>query len=318
MRIFTGECHYGREILPEYPFGVRELVTRGIVCISRKLRPRARTTLTAAEVQSAIAGLLSGDAPCMVSRFGTIELEATMRVAKGAFPWWSDNSIVAALNNNAGVFPPSHEMARRFGELSLASAKAIDLIGCYDDMPMRFVGAELPQARTCPLAALEPFRSDRPWTAALRGRKVLVVHSMTDTIVAQYARRCELFANGDLLPEFGLQVYRSVNSAMGLPTGFTDWFAALEKMQRDIAALDFEIAILGCGAYGMPLGAFIKRELGRKVVHLGGMTQLLFGIRGRRWEGIPEYDRLMNGAWVRPLASDTPSAIARIEGGCYW
>jgi hypothetical protein len=35
---------------------------------------------------------------------------------------------------------------------------------------------------------------------------------------------------------------------------------------------------------GLPLAAAIK-AMGRPALHLGGALQLLFGIRGRRWEG---------------------------------
>ena len=33
----------------------------------------------------------------------------------------------------------------------------------------------------------------------------------------------------------------------------------------------------------MPLAAFIK-SIGKKAVHLGGSTQILFGIKGERWD----------------------------------
>ena len=36
------------------------------------------------------------------------------------------------------------------------------------------------------------------------------------------------------------------------------WFDALDKMYKDIRELDFDVAIVGCGAYGLPLAAKIK------------------------------------------------------------
>ena len=45
----------------------------------------------------------------------------------------------------------------------------------------------------------------------------------------------------------------------------------------------FDVAIIGCGAYGMPLGAMLK-DAGKTVIHLGGVTQILFGIKGKRWD----------------------------------
>ena len=134
----------------------------------------------------------------------------------------------------------------------------------------------------------------------------------------QYAKRDKLFSNPDILPDFELTAYRSVNSAMGIKTEFPDWFSALKKMENDICQIEFDIALLGCGAYGMNLGAFIKRDLGKMALHLGGMTQLLFGIRGRRWENDPKYDALYTDSWTRPLPHEIPPANNRIENGCYW
>ena len=66
------------------------------------------------------------------------------------------------------------------------------------------------------------------------------------------------------------------------------------------------------------MGAFIKRELGRQAVHLGGATQLLFGIKGCRWDAWPQFNALYNASWVRPLALETPDVHKAIEGGAYW
>lgn len=183
-----------------------------------------------------------------------------------------------------------------------------------------FVANYFPDVRTCGLGELNFYSFAHPWTAALAGRKVLVVHPFADTIKSQYARQDELFANPDMLPQFDLQVYRSVSSFSGIKTEFKDWFEALDKMKSDIAKLDFEVALIGCGAYGFSLAAFIKRDLGRKAIHLGGVTQVLFGIKGRRWDARPAFvDRFYNSAWVRPFSSDIPGeSVMTVEGGCYW
>ena len=334
MRIFRGKCHYGRE-LPELPFGVRELVTRGIIVVQRKLRGALECDLFGEAAAKAIIEGLKADRPFLVSRFGTGEMEAVIRgfdiassgnvvqkslrlLLGNIGPFWWDNSIKAGLNNNAGFFPPTGEALQRFSNLVVDDAKQIDVLGIFPEMPARFQKAVLPQSKIIPLADLSPFWNEHPWTRYLAGKKVLVIHSMPDTIKSQYAKRGMIFKDESLLPEFDLSVYGSVNSAMGIKTEFPDWFAALKKMEEDIAKIDFDVALIGCGAYGMSLGAFIKRELGRKALHLGGMTQMLFGIKGRRWEQDRRYDVLYTDAWTRPLPHEVPAGIDRVEGGCYW
>ena len=51
------------------------------------------------------------------------------------------------------------------------------------------------------LRALEP-TYPHPWSAALAGKRVLVVHPFKTTIERQYARRAELFPGTDILPQF--------------------------------------------------------------------------------------------------------------------
>ena len=334
MRLYRGPCHYGRE-LPELPFGFKELFTRGIIALQRKLRKHiVFDRIGDGAAAALVAGLESGR-PFFAARFGTGEFEATLRgfdiQASGRWiskaikllinrsgPFWWDNSIKAGLNNNAGFFPPTNDAMQRFSNLVVQDARQIDVLGAYLDMPIRFRNAVLPQATLIPIFDLEPFWNTPHWTRCLSGKKVLVIHSMPDTIKAQYAKRDKLFTNPDILPDFELIAYRSVNSAMGIKTKFPDWFSALKKMENDIEQIDFDIAILGCGAYGMDLGAFIKRDLGKTALHVGGMTQLLFGIKGKRWETNPTYSTLYTDSWTRPLPHEVPPANMRIENGCYW
>jgi hypothetical protein len=67
-----------------------------------------------------------------------------------------------------------------------------------------------------------------------------------------------------------------------------------------------------------PLGDPAIKAMQRPALHLGGALQLLFGIRGRRWQAMPRYAALMNEFWVRPLPQETPAAAASVDGGCYW
>ena len=92
---------------------------------------------------------------------------------------------------------------------------------------------------------------------------------------------------------------------------------ALHTTSR-INAIDFDIAIIGCGAYGMPLAAHVKR-IGKKAVHLGGQTQLLFGIKGKRWEtGHDKIKSMFNEHWVYPSNDERPKNFISVESGAYW
>ena len=69
----------------------------------------------------------------------------------------------------------------------------------------------------------------------------------------------------------------------GLPAEFypgVDWFSTVKQLQKEISRIDFDIALLSCGSYAMPLGVHVARQLERKAIYVGGVLQLYFGIMG--------------------------------------
>ncbi|MGA2082517.1 MAG: hypothetical protein ABSH53_18155 [Holophaga sp.] len=302
-----------------------------------KRRPRPSLPPFDLEGQAAgdrIRAMIDGPEPCMVSRFGGVEMRVVTnylgirapgrldqklrRYLRGqAGPWWWDERTAREMIRQAGFFPVDPESLERFALLFMEDSREVDLLGSLaaeeQTMPV--------QRRPCriPFIDLEPYRHADPWSAALAGRRVLVVHPFRRTIESQYRNRAALFKDPRVLPAFDLVTFPAVQSVGGVCPDFPDWFAALDWMKAGIAALDFDVALIGAGAYGMALAAFIKRDLERKAVHLGGATQILFGIRGRRWDRWPEYSEgLYNDAWVRPAPEEVPPTADRVEGGCYW
>jgi len=169
-----------------------------------------------------------------------------------------------------------------------------------------------------PLKDLEPYYHLNPWSEVLKGKKVLVVHPFSKSIETQYKKRQFLFSDHRVLPDFELITIKAVQSLIGnKPAEFSSWFEALEFMKNQISNTEFDIAIIGCGAYGLPLAAHVKR-IGKKAIHLGGQTQVLFGIIGKRWEDRDFFLDMFNEHWVRPLPEETPQNHIKVEDGCYW
>jgi hypothetical protein len=179
------------------------------------------------------------------------------------------------------------------------------------------------------LPYLEPWYAERPWTRALAGKKVVVVNFLADLMEEQYREnRTKLFRNPDILPPFDLRGVKSVLTYTGSDGGFQSWFDALKWMEDEIDKEDYDVCIIGCGAYGFSLAAHVKRS-GKKAVHMGGATQLLFGIKGNRWEdpmygvkewGLPKgfYTDMFNEYWAKAGAKTKPKNVDKIEGACYW
>jgi len=268
---------------------------------------------------------LAGSDPCMIARFGSTELACVnfytrWRMGRAvAFPY--PRPVRRAVRVNSGIFPTDDEWLDRFSALYLDALSRVNVLGVwFNRNEDKIVGRFCPDARLVQLEALNCVLRRDPWSAELAGKKVLVVHPFASTIESQYRdNRARLFANPDTLPEFELTTLRAVQSLGGEGCGFESWFSALDHMKAQMAEMEFDVAVIGAGAYGLPLAASVK-DSGRQAVHFGGATQLLFGIRGRRWEIESPHDiaPLFNEYWVRPSAEETPEVADQVEGGCYW
>lgn len=267
-----------------------------------------------------IKNLLIRESPCMIARYGYGEYRICMEaelIRSYIKPNFSKN-MVSGLQNNAGFFSATREELLRFSELMREDSRELDMLGVWNGvLEDYFKEMYAPHTKTCELKDLEPYYMAHPWSAALHGKKVLVVHPFAESIRQQYARRERLFVNPDVLPDFELLTLPAVQSIAGSKCGFSSWFDALHFMKEKISAIDFDIAIIGCGAYGFPLAAHVKR-LGKKAVHLGGATQILFGIKGKRWDEHPFISQLYNKYWIRPGKKEQVSGAQSVESAYYW
>lgn len=283
--------------------------------------------------------LLLSDSPCFIGRMGTIEGQIVWNYlsvhssksymerlwsflnGKSRLPWWDEGRPFYELQNNAGFFSDNFGIneVEKFCKLYLKYIPQMDVCGSFE-----YYERFLPFKKECKnfqLETLYPFLVERSWMRALKGKKVLVIHPFKDSIEKQYLKREKLFKNGDWLPEFSsLIVIKAIQSAAGEGSCFKNWFEALDFMKSEIDKVDFDVAIIGCGAYGLPLAGYCK-EIGKKAIHLGGGVQLLFGIKGKRWEEQYTescYRDLFNEYWCYPSDGERPKNATKVEGGCYW
>ena len=266
----------------------------------------------------------------MVAKLGTYELETLLYFTQKNTGLTAYRDMIYAIRRiywkdvkrhlaNTGFFPEEESAARQFAARYEQDIPLIDILGSYQTAEQYL---HLPDS--CIKVDLEgyyaPFLWESPWTTVLKGRRILVVHPFTASIRKQYERRQKLFKNPEVLPDFAdLLTVQAVQSIAGnRPAAFTTWFDALDDMKDKISGLDFDVALIGCGAYGLPLAAHVKR-MGKAAIHLAGWTQMLFGIYGNRWlQEEPQYNQFINEYWIRPEKNEVPQNASSIENACYW
>jgi hypothetical protein len=285
-----------------------------------------RQILRGSAAHAKIADLLRSGKPAALGKLGDVEVKA-LSWHLGIKRYYAINRAVPTygeqeLYQQAGVFPNNETTHARFCDVFVDYLSDLDLCALWHN-PGEFEITErfCPRALWTDLTSLEPyFNSAAPWSTALAGKRVLVVHPFEESIRTQYARRNDIWrAVPNLLPDFELV---TLKSPYGFSTNiYADWFAMLAWLEERMAALardpGFDIALLGCGAAGIPLAVHAKR-LGKIGIHTGGPTQLLFGIRGGRWDARPEFQRFFNDSWIRPKPDETPKEAPKVDKGGYW
>lgn len=290
----------------------------------------ARHVARRVEANAAISSAIQCGAAYCVARVGNDEFETLEKWRRRNSP----SALQAALElialgdpffsivrsrlraESSGLKPLSHQTLEEFFSLVTESFSEVDLLASWVKGES-YYSKYFSGSHFCELTEIEPYRSTAPWTEALEGKTVLVIHPFDETIGRQYSEnRTRIFPGTNVLPQFELLTYRPPRSHFGEIHSASHWFELFDQMVAETSELDFDVAIIGAGPFGLPLAAALKRR-GKVAVHLGGATQILFGIFGKRWESDEQVAAMRNEFWTRPSHAETPPASQRRRSP-YW
>ncbi len=111
------------------------------------------------------------------------------------------------------------------------------------------------------------------------------------------------------------KIIYSENTIKGNEPKDKSWFDVLDDLVARCLEKDCDVYFISCGCYGLILCDKLK-EAGKKAIYVGGLLQLLFGLKGKRWDEREEINEYYNKYWVYPQTK--PERWKEIEGGCYW
>lgn len=272
------------------------------------------------EIKPAILGndhireLLKSNKPFMAGKLGNTE----KKIIKFRHNGIQDNTLSTEAPFSAGVTPPTNEIFDFFCDVYIDAIKNMDIFGSslgWDDFEI--INKYNSNYHYYGMRCLEAIYWDDPWSKELENKNVLVIHPFTESIKKQYAIKDKLFKNKKMLPEFNLLTYRAKQTNAGGMGDGLDYKTALNIMIEDIKKIDFDIALIGAGGHGLPLANTVK-SMDKQAVTVGGGLQLLFGIKGGRWDNHEDISKLFNEYWIRPSQEERPINIYECEGACYW
>ena len=309
----------------DYVRGAADLIDRkrhvrvGIRNLVHRWQYRGHAVRDAASGNRLIIEGINGDRAFSAGKMGSVELslvDVFQRAGPGReYPAQVRSEIFV----NAGVFPRESAYLDMFAATYVDALAAMDVLAAWNgSAEVRAVDEYSPDALLVHLRAFDPYYFELPWSSALAGKRVAVITPFAETFAAQYDRRHLLWPNRpEILPAFEPRFIRSFPSPALVPPIHASWHDNLSATIGELDSRDYDVLLVGAGAYSLPLCAHAKAS-GKKSVHMGGALQVLFGVKGARYDRHPIIASYYNEHWVRPAPSETPKNVQLVENGCYW
>jgi hypothetical protein len=287
---------------------------------------------------------VAAETPFTAGKLGTAECDViafylSHRQAAEKTPY--PPQILRNIFLNAGLFPATEATADAYASyMATMVLPRMDGIAewnpCSPLNESAILNHYAPSSVRFPARSLEPYyatATENRWTLVATGNTeskppIAVVSPFAESIAAQWGRQDSVWSTGPRIWIEGakLATVRAGYSPMlaghgsgAWPRAVQEggWTAAIRWMADRVEASGAKLAIVGCGALSLPLCVALKSR-GIAAIHTGGATQILFGIKGGRWETHSVISTFFNDAWIRPAAAEIPAHAAHVEGACYW
>jgi hypothetical protein len=235
------------------------------------------------------------------------------------------NSLIPHLKHEvediAGLYPYNEKTVIDFAEKFLSLLPSIDLIPVWNNVIPQFekyiFDTYCPKSYKTKIELLEPFFEDKPWSDYLKDKKVLVFSPFADSINKNYNNFDKIW-NGKIKNNFELKVYKhpfalTISDNKQYTSSNDVYNEYLDILHKE----DFDVGIFGTG-YTSLLYTLESKKMGKSGIHLGGSTQILFGIKGNRWKQMERFVNIFNEYWTEPTQEERPPKYQIVEGGGYW
>ena len=270
-------------------------------------------------------------------KLGTSETEALwfyicMRRGETKYPYLSD--IKKNMTVNAGLFPATDETLDDWAQHMLGEVLGeIDGLAEWNTLnpiqESQILNAFSPKSKRFPARSIEPYYEEAAanrWTYRIPNRtKVAIVTPFASSVAAQSSKIAELWPTVplwnpavELLPiKAHYSPYLSPGVSWPAAVEAAGWRTAVKYMADAVLASGAKVALIGVGALSLPLAATLKKA-GVAAIHTGGATQIMCGVKGKRWATHSIISSFFNPAWISPSEDEIPSNSKAVEGGCYW
>jgi len=240
-------------------------------------------------------------------------------------------NTIPIMKRNAGIRLSSIDSIVKYSNMYLRAFENCDIYGGWEGwghyMPHishshNFITTSFPTKRIFWVFAMDIYHYiySRPFTTALRGRRILIISPFENSIRTKLSLRNRIYDGVDLFPDCSFLFIKPPLTNGDNPCDEFD--VELERFYVRLNEVKgkYDVALLSCGGYANPVANYIYENHGSSAIYVGGVLQMYFGIYGGRWlkERAEVLKLFINGDWTRPGQDEKPANFVAIEGGCYW
>jgi hypothetical protein len=231
-----------------------------------------------------------------------------------------------------GVFPTDSEFLNVFAKFYTNHVRQIDILGVFQVIQEYTIIHENDLANLfIPYLYTEPDRSipsdeSNCYLQYFNGKKLLFISPFADLL--------KFRANKETFEQVWYKIqkkwfYPSCISSLEIPYSYVNSFQThssfnssidlFDSICSKISKIDFDVAFIGAGALGLPIASYIKNQ-GKIGISLGGHLQVLFGVRGSRWDRDANWtSNYMNEFWIEMPEKYHPANKSILtDNGAYW
>lgn len=269
--------------------------------------------------------LIQKDKPFMITRVGIgaeTYISAIYKITNKI-----ERSLIYSLNNNNGIYASNENQIINWCGHYIKSIEESNALATWENAVVKeqtiLKPDGIPSIHT---RVLEPFylcsENIKPWSHYLQGKKILIISPFVESIKSQNETNFQLFSDDRriFLDDQEFVYYKAYNTSAG-NHAHDNWGETFDIMCDEISKLDFDVALLGCGGYGLPLCRYIKKSLNKSVIYIGGGLQMVFGVMGKRWEQSEYWKKMIqihNPKLIRPSGDEVLKNCHKVENACFW
>jgi hypothetical protein len=231
-----------------------------------------------------------------------------------------------------GVFPTTPDFLAEFADFYTKTVRNLDVLGSFGaDQEKELIIKNKLNVQLVPYKDMEPDRSvpeqvENCYLPLFENKKILYISPFAELLKERsskeiYEKVWDKINKKWFYPKevCAVEIPYSYITECSTHKKYTTSLNLFKSICEEIDKQDYDVALIGAGALGIPLASYIK-EQNKIGLSLGGHLQVMLGINGSRWRNDDYWKKnYINNAWIDMPSKYHPNQKNTLtDSGAYW